>query len=116
MNTSWSAQILSGGAPSSCAERRLKVLGIQLPAPPEPSDGYVEAVQTGNPLLLSWMLPTEGHGAKSLGASARSWVRKRGARRVTSRRSTSLPSRSGIWGDRLTERLFFTAAHCGCLQ
>jgi enamine deaminase RidA (YjgF/YER057c/UK114 family) len=49
------------------AEQRLKNLGIELPAPPEPFGTYVEAVQTGNLLFLSGMLPTEGHGAKFVG-------------------------------------------------
>ncbi len=49
------------------AEQRLKELGIKLPAPPEPFGTYVEAVQTGNLLFLSGMLPTEGHGAKFIG-------------------------------------------------
>jgi enamine deaminase RidA (YjgF/YER057c/UK114 family) len=45
----------------------LKELGIQLPAPPEPFGAYAEAVQTGNLLFLSGMLPTEGHEAKFVG-------------------------------------------------
>src|SRR5213594_4499560 len=49
------------------AEQRLKELGIQLPSPPEPFGTYVEAVQTGNLLFLSGMLPTEGRGAKFIG-------------------------------------------------
>ena len=49
------------------AERRLKELGIELPAPPQPFGAYVEAVQTGNLLFLSGMLPTEGHAAKFVG-------------------------------------------------
>src|SRR5437660_4770669 len=49
------------------AERRLKEFGIELPVPPEPFGAYVEAVQTGNLLFLSGMLPTEGHGAKFIG-------------------------------------------------
>jgi enamine deaminase RidA (YjgF/YER057c/UK114 family) len=53
------------GPPS--AEQRLKELGIKLPAPPEPFGTYAEAVQTGNLLFLSGMLPTEGHGAKFVG-------------------------------------------------
>jgi enamine deaminase RidA (YjgF/YER057c/UK114 family) len=48
-------------------EGRLNELGIQLPAPPEPFGAYVEAVQTGNLLFLSGMLPTEGHEAKVTG-------------------------------------------------
>jgi enamine deaminase RidA (YjgF/YER057c/UK114 family) len=55
-----------GSGPTS-AEQRLKELGIKLPAPPEPFGTYVEAVQTGNLLFLSGMLPTEGHGAKFIG-------------------------------------------------
>jgi enamine deaminase RidA (YjgF/YER057c/UK114 family) len=45
----------------------LKELGIKLPVPPEPFGTYVEAVQTGNLLFLSGMLPTEGHAAKFIG-------------------------------------------------
>jgi len=49
------------------AEQRLKDLGIKLPAPPEPFGTYVEAVQTGNLLFLTGMLPTEGRAAKFIG-------------------------------------------------
>src|SRR5438876_11867353 len=49
------------------AERRLREFGIELPVPPEPFGAYVEAVQAGNLLFLSGMLPTEGHGAKFTG-------------------------------------------------
>src|ERR1700724_1071772 len=49
------------------AERRLKELGIKLPAPPEPFGTYAEAVQTGNLLFLTGMLPTEGREAKFIG-------------------------------------------------
>lgn len=49
------------------AEQRLKDLGIKLPSPPEPFGAYAEAVQTGNLLFLSGMLPTEGHEAKYVG-------------------------------------------------
>ena len=52
---------------SARAEQRLQELGIKLPKPPEPFGTYVEAVQTGNLLFLSGMLPTEGHGAKFVG-------------------------------------------------
>src|SRR5438045_3538038 len=52
---------------SASAEQRLKELGIKLPAPPEPFGTYVEAVQTGNLLFLTGMLPTEGRGAKFVG-------------------------------------------------
>jgi len=56
-----------GGSRPASAEQRLKELGIDLPAPPEPFGAYVEAVQTGNLLLLSGMLPTEGRAAKFTG-------------------------------------------------
>jgi enamine deaminase RidA (YjgF/YER057c/UK114 family) len=49
------------------AEQRLKELGIVLPAPPEPFGVYAEAVQTGNLLFLTGMLPTEGRAAKFIG-------------------------------------------------
>lgn len=49
------------------AEQRLKEIGINLPAPPQPFGSYVEAVRTGDLLFLSGMLPTEGHGAKFIG-------------------------------------------------
>jgi len=49
------------------AEQRLKELGITLPAPPEPFGAYAEAVQTGNLLFLTGMLPTEGRAAKVVG-------------------------------------------------
>jgi enamine deaminase RidA (YjgF/YER057c/UK114 family) len=49
------------------AEERLKELGIKLPEPPEPFGTYVEAVQTGNLLFLTGMLPTEGRAAKFVG-------------------------------------------------
>ena len=49
------------------AEQRLKELGVKPPPPPEPFGAYVEAVQTGNLLFLSGMLPTEGHGPKFIG-------------------------------------------------
>jgi enamine deaminase RidA (YjgF/YER057c/UK114 family) len=56
-----------GGSRPAGAERRLEELGIQLPAPPDPFGTYVEAVQTGNLLFLSGMLPTEGRGARFVG-------------------------------------------------
>ena len=48
-------------------EERLKESGIELPTPPEPFGTYWEAVQTGNLLFLTGMLPTEGHAAKYIG-------------------------------------------------
>jgi enamine deaminase RidA (YjgF/YER057c/UK114 family) len=52
---------------SSTAEQKLRELGIELPAPPEPFGVYAEAVQTGNLLFLTGMLPTEGRSAKFVG-------------------------------------------------
>src|SRR6266487_3707748 len=52
---------------AASAEQRLRELGIKLPAPPEPFGTYVEAVQTGNLLFLTGMLPTEGRAAKFVG-------------------------------------------------
>jgi enamine deaminase RidA (YjgF/YER057c/UK114 family) len=49
------------------AEQRLKDFGIELPTPPEPFGIYTEAVQTGNLLFLTGMLPTEGREAKFIG-------------------------------------------------
>jgi enamine deaminase RidA (YjgF/YER057c/UK114 family) len=55
-----------GSQPGS-AERRLLELGIQLPAAPTPFGSYVEALQTGDLLLLSGMLPVVDHKPKYLG-------------------------------------------------
>jgi len=49
------------------AEQRLRQLGIELPTPPEPFGIYAEAVQTGNLLFLTGMLPTVGREAKFVG-------------------------------------------------
>ena len=49
------------------AEQRLKALGIELPVPPEPFGTYAEAVQTGNLLFLTGVLPTEGRRATFTG-------------------------------------------------
>jgi enamine deaminase RidA (YjgF/YER057c/UK114 family) len=49
------------------AEQRLQELGLKLPVPPQPFGTYAEAVQTGNLLFLTGMLPTEGRAAKFVG-------------------------------------------------
>jgi enamine deaminase RidA (YjgF/YER057c/UK114 family) len=59
--------VTRGNSNSTGAEKRLKKLGIKLPAPPEPFGTYAEAVQTGNLLFLTGMLPTEGRAAKFVG-------------------------------------------------
>jgi enamine deaminase RidA (YjgF/YER057c/UK114 family) len=55
------------GPGEETAERRLKSLGIQLPAAPTPFGSYVETLQTGNLLFLSGMLPVVDHKAKYVG-------------------------------------------------
>src|SRR5580658_10947274 len=64
MNTK--QQLLTRSLPAT-AEQRLRQLGIKLPAPPEPFGIYAEAVQTGNLLFLTGMLPTVGREAKFIG-------------------------------------------------
>ena len=49
------------------AEQRLNELGLHLPAPPRTFGNYVEAVQTGNLLFLSGMLPVEGRNPRFIG-------------------------------------------------
>jgi enamine deaminase RidA (YjgF/YER057c/UK114 family) len=49
------------------AQQRLLDLGIQLPAAPKPLGTYVEALQTGNLLFLSGMLPIIEQKAKYVG-------------------------------------------------
>jgi enamine deaminase RidA (YjgF/YER057c/UK114 family) len=68
MNTDSKDKILSGdGSRLGTAEQRLRQLGIKLPVPPEPFGIYAEAVQTGNLLFLTGMLPTAGSEAKFIG-------------------------------------------------
>ena len=45
----------------------MKELGISLPAPPQPFGTYAEAVQSGNLLFLTGMLPTAGRTARFVG-------------------------------------------------
>ena len=47
-------------APSASAEVRLRELGLELGEGPSPLGAYVEAVQTGDLLFLSGMLPVAG--------------------------------------------------------
>ena len=59
--------VAGSGSPRGGAERRLQDLGIQLPAAPKPFGSYVEALQTGNLLFLSGMIPVVDHKPKYLG-------------------------------------------------
>ncbi len=68
MNTGSKDKILSGdGSFLAIAEQRLRELGIKLPEPPEPFGIYAEAVQTGNLLFLTGMLPTVGRSVATSG-------------------------------------------------
>src|SRR6202171_3101543 len=68
MNTGSKDKFLGVDSPRpATAEQRLRQLGIELSAPPEPFGIYVEAVQTGNLLFLTGMLPTVGREAKFIG-------------------------------------------------
>jgi enamine deaminase RidA (YjgF/YER057c/UK114 family) len=68
MNTDSKNKILGGdGSRLATAEERLRQLGLELPAPPEPFGIYAEAVRTGDLLFLTGMLPTEGGEAKVIG-------------------------------------------------
>jgi enamine deaminase RidA (YjgF/YER057c/UK114 family) len=49
------------------AEQRLKELGVALPDAPRPLGAYVEAVQSGNLLFLSGMLPVKDGKLQFLG-------------------------------------------------
>src|SRR5882724_7152197 len=58
---------LDTSAAVTSAEQRLTDLGITLPPPPEPFGTYAEAVQTGDLLFMTGMLPTEGRRATFVG-------------------------------------------------
>src|SRR5438046_9457243 len=59
--------VTAGDSESVGAEQRLKEFGIKLTTPPERFGTYVEAVQTGNLLFLTGMLPTGGREARFVG-------------------------------------------------
>jgi enamine deaminase RidA (YjgF/YER057c/UK114 family) len=59
--------VSAAGAGPVTAERRLRSLGIQLPAAPTPFGTYSEVVRTGNLLFLSGMLPVVAHKPKYVG-------------------------------------------------
>ncbi|MFZ0583328.1 MAG: RidA family protein [Candidatus Acidiferrales bacterium] len=67
MNANSAERMAREGAGQSSAEQRLKELGITLPPPPQPFGVYAEAVQTGNLLFLTGMMPTEGRAPKFIG-------------------------------------------------
>jgi enamine deaminase RidA (YjgF/YER057c/UK114 family) len=45
----------------------IEKISTTLPAPPTPFGAYAEAVQTGNLLFLSGMLPTDDHAPAFVG-------------------------------------------------
>ena len=61
-------------------ESRLAAVGIELPAAPPPFGPYVPAVQTGNLLFLTGMLPTVGHEAKFVGRAGKELDAEQGRR------------------------------------
>jgi enamine deaminase RidA (YjgF/YER057c/UK114 family) len=67
MNANSKAKSTLRGRARASAEQRLEELDIKLPEPPQPFGTYAEAVQTGNLLFLTGMLPTEGRAAKFVG-------------------------------------------------
>jgi len=67
MNVPTNHPLVTRTTAGTYAEQRLKDLHITLPAPPTPFGAYTEAVQTGNLLFLSGMLPTEGRVATFVG-------------------------------------------------
>jgi enamine deaminase RidA (YjgF/YER057c/UK114 family) len=62
------------------AETRLAACGIELPPAPPPFGPYVPAVQTGNLLFLTGMLPTVGHEPKFLGRAGKELDAEQGRR------------------------------------
>jgi enamine deaminase RidA (YjgF/YER057c/UK114 family) len=69
MSANSTTQVVTAEVPRAVsAEKRLKELAIELPTPPQPFGTYAEAVQTGNLLFLTGMLPTEGGKAKFIGS------------------------------------------------
>ena len=64
----------------SNTETRLAAAGIELPPAPPPFGPYVPAVQTGNLLFLTGMLPTVGHEPKFLGRAGKELNAEQGRR------------------------------------
>jgi enamine deaminase RidA (YjgF/YER057c/UK114 family) len=59
--------VIGKNSQSSNADGQLEDLGIELPGAPTPFGSYVEALQTGNLLFLSGMLPVVNHKPKYVG-------------------------------------------------
>jgi enamine deaminase RidA (YjgF/YER057c/UK114 family) len=59
--------VTPGNSQPHSAEQRLQELGVILPKAPHPLGAYVEAVQSGNILFLSGMLPVKDGKAQYVG-------------------------------------------------
>jgi len=90
--------VADGGSQPRSAERRLQDLGIQLPAVPTPFGSYVEALQTGNLLFLSGMLPVADHKPKYLGRLGRELDAERGRDAVRTAALGALAAAKGHLG------------------
>src|SRR6201984_1669247 len=99
MNTGSKDKILSDdGSRLATAEQRLKQLGMKFPTPPEPFGIYAEAVQTGNLLFLTGMLPTAGREAKFIGRLGAELDVETGRQAAYLAALNASASRSSIWG------------------
>ncbi len=83
-------KVARNGSVATTAEQRLVELGIQLPAPPEPFGIYAEAVETGNLLFLTGMLPTENQEPAFVGRVGAELDVERG------RKAARLAARNGL--------------------
>jgi len=99
------------------AERRLVDLGIQLPAAPIPFGSYVEALQTGNLLFLSGMLPVVDHKPRFVGRLGKEVDAEAGCDAVRTAALSALAAAKQVLGslDRVTRvvRLGFFMATSG---
>ena len=103
--TSCQKTIVVASRDGSClatAEQQLRQLGIRLPAPPDPFGIYAEAVQTGNLLFLTGMLPTVGREAKFIGRIGAELDVEAGRQAAYLAALNDSLSRGSIW-DRSTE-------------
>jgi enamine deaminase RidA (YjgF/YER057c/UK114 family) len=99
MNTAIKEQTVTRhGSGAASAKQRLKGLGIDLPAPPEPFGAYMDAVQTGNLLFLSGMLPTEGRAARFVGRLGAELEAGRKAARLAALNVLAVARQHLAWG------------------
>jgi len=96
MNASSKGTTLVPGAFAG-TEQRLKELGINLSAPPEPFGTYAKAMHTGNLLFLSSMLPREGRMAKFAGRVAAKLYVEVGRRKAPKPAALNVLGRRRYW-------------------